>query len=175
MQITTQISKGNYENQEETDNEYLVKMLKTPTYFLNINDTDAEAVAEARIINEMEKVWNFEIQLIQDEQESNDSVEVTDSDDYEDNAYNITTIKELQKLYPYLNWLDYISAILPAELHVTEDEPIINWDPKFFESLGGILKTTYKRTLANYIIWRAIYSIHQMETDLTGWCDILEC
>lgn len=171
MQITSQISKGNYENEEETDEEYLEKMLKTPTYFINVNDTDEEAVADARIIKEMEKVWNFELQLIQDEQESNDSVDVAYTDDYEDNAM-VTTIKELQELYPYLNWLGYISAILPAEMQVTEDEPIIIWDPKFFKNLGGILKTTYKRTLANYIIWRAIYSIYQMEVDLAGWCDI---
>lgn len=70
--------------------------------------------------------------------------------------YNPYTIKQLQESYPYLNWLDYINALLPEGLHVAENETVINSVPSFFEQLGDVLESTSKRTMANYFMWRVV-------------------
>ncbi|KAL5273947.1 Nep2 family protein [Megaselia abdita] len=68
--------------------------------------------------------------------------------------YNPYSVKELQGNYSYINWLDYINALLPKELSITENEIVIVSVPSFFEQLGPILEKTPKRTVANYMMWR---------------------
>lgn len=70
--------------------------------------------------------------------------------------YNPYTIAQLQALYPYLNWLDYINAFLPADTAVTSNETLINFVPGFFEQLDDTLHTTSTRAIANYLLWRAV-------------------
>lgn len=64
------------------------------------------------------------------------------------------TITEIQQSYPYVDWLDYINALLPAELKVNEDELVNVAVPSFFENLGKLLEKTPKRTICNYMMWR---------------------
>lgn len=68
--------------------------------------------------------------------------------------YNLHTIGELQKTYPYIMWKEYINALLPVGLDIDDDEPINVSVPSFFESLGTLLAKTPKRTIANYMMWR---------------------
>ncbi|KAL9887927.1 M13 family metallopeptidase neprilysin 2 isoform 1-T1 [Glossina fuscipes fuscipes] len=68
--------------------------------------------------------------------------------------YNLHTITEVQQLYPYVDWLDYINALLPVELKVNEDELVNVAVPSFFENLGKLLEKTPKRTICNYMMWR---------------------
>lgn len=70
--------------------------------------------------------------------------------------YNPYTIKQLQESYPYMNWLDYINAMLPTGLDVNENEIVTNSVPTYFKQLENILNTTSKRTIANYLLWRAV-------------------
>lgn len=98
-----------------------------------------------------------------DEYDDNDDDDDSDDDDESMVSYQKTTIKELQKSYPYLNWWKYFNGILPSEMKVTENEPILNFDPEFFQALPKISKT--ERTWSNYIIWRVMYKIHQMESE----------
>lgn len=70
--------------------------------------------------------------------------------------YNPYTIKQLQESYPYLNWLDYINALMPYGLQVYDNETVINSVPSFFEKLGGVLESTPRRTIANYFMWRVV-------------------
>lgn len=51
-------------------------------------------------------------------------------------------------------WLEYINALLPADLTIDENEVIIVSVPSFFENLGKLLEKTPKRTIANYLMWR---------------------
>lgn len=97
-----------------------------------------------------------------EEYDDNDDDEDSDDDDESMVSYQKTTITELRKSYPYLNWLKYFNGILPSEMKVTENEPILNFDPEFFQALPKISKT--ERTWSNYIILRVMYKIHQMET-----------
>lgn len=64
------------------------------------------------------------------------------------------TIKEVQEAYPYVQWLDYINALLPEKLMVDENEVINLSVPSFMEDLGKLLKRTDKRTICNYMMWR---------------------
>ncbi|XP_058986488.1 neprilysin-2 isoform X2 [Musca domestica] len=68
--------------------------------------------------------------------------------------YNLRTIKEVQEAYPYVEWVDYINALLPEGLKVDENEVINLSVPSFMEDLGKVLKRTPKRTIANYMMWR---------------------
>jgi neprilysin len=71
-----------------------------------------------------------------------------------DALYNPMTLTELQKEYPYVDWLTYINDILPKEVQIKDDE-VINVSVKsFFKDLGQILENTPKRTMANYAMWR---------------------
>lgn len=70
--------------------------------------------------------------------------------------YNPTTIDKLQESYPYLNWDDYINALLPQDLTVYGNETVINAVPEFFKQLETVLSSTSKRTVANYFLWRIV-------------------
>lgn len=68
------------------------------------------------------------------------------------------TIQEVQETYPYLNWMDYISNMLPDGV-ITDENEIINVAvPSFFEAFGELLAQTPKKTIANYLFWRVIQS-----------------
>jgi neprilysin len=71
-----------------------------------------------------------------------------------DALYNPMTLTELQKEYPYVDWLTYINDILPKEVQIKDDEVINVSIKSFFKDLGQILENTPKRTMANYAMWR---------------------
>lgn len=73
--------------------------------------------------------------------------------------YNPYTIKQLQESYPYLNWQEYINALLPQDLTVHANETVINAVPKFFEKLESVINATPKRTVANYFLWRIVLTV----------------
>ncbi|XP_020813040.1 endothelin-converting enzyme homolog isoform X2 [Drosophila serrata] len=68
--------------------------------------------------------------------------------------YNLRTPAQLQAAYPYVQWVDYMNALLPEGLDVAEDEMINLSVPSFFEDLGKLLAKTPKRVIANYMFWR---------------------
>lgn len=68
--------------------------------------------------------------------------------------YNLRTVKQLQEAYPYVDWLDYINALLPKGLVIDETEIINVSVLSFMDDLGKLLATTPKRTIANYMMWR---------------------
>lgn len=68
--------------------------------------------------------------------------------------YNPMSLKEVQKKYNYIQWVDYINALLPDGLKIDENEMIVVSVPSFFEALGPLLQNTPKRTIANYLLWR---------------------
>ncbi|KAH8417201.1 hypothetical protein KR222_006349, partial [Zaprionus bogoriensis] len=68
--------------------------------------------------------------------------------------FNPRTPQQLQAAYPYVQWVDYMNALLPAGLSVEEDEVINLTVPPFFEQLGKLLAKTPNRVIANYMMWR---------------------
>ncbi|KAL7013332.1 hypothetical protein ACKWTF_015336 [Chironomus riparius] len=107
---------------------------------------------------EMKDVLEFEIAL------ANISIPKEDSRDF-NISYNLMSIKELQEKYPFNNWLEYINFFMPEVSKVTEDEIINVNEPRFFDALGSLLKTTPKRTIANYIFWIVTESLSTYLTE----------
>ncbi|KAH8310551.1 hypothetical protein KR044_001900, partial [Drosophila immigrans] len=68
--------------------------------------------------------------------------------------FNPRTPQQLQSTYPYVDWVDYLNALLPEGLSV-QDDAIINLPvPPFVEELGKLLARTPNRVIANYLMWR---------------------
>lgn len=68
------------------------------------------------------------------------------------------TIRQLQKKYPTIPWLEYINTILFPNAVVNEDEIVIVYAPAYISKLETLLEKTPKRVQANYILWRVVVS-----------------
>ncbi|XP_034115605.1 neprilysin-2-like [Drosophila albomicans] len=68
--------------------------------------------------------------------------------------YNLRTPQQLQAAYPYVDWVDYMNALLSEGLSVQDDEIINLIEPPFFDQLGKLLARTPNRVIANYLMWR---------------------
>lgn len=68
--------------------------------------------------------------------------------------YNPKKLSEVQALYPYLQWKEYINGLMPQGLQIDDNEQIVVSVPTYFEALGKLLEQTPKRVLANYMMWR---------------------
>lgn len=81
--------------------------------------------------------------------------------------YNPLTLREVQDKYPYIQWVDYVNALLPSQLSVTEDEIVVILTPSYFERLEKLLKDTAPRVVTNYLMWRITsYSSTFLTSDL---------
>jgi len=70
--------------------------------------------------------------------------------------YNPMMIKDLHTLAPMVPWLDYINNILTKDLlQVEETERVIVDEPGYLRNLTQLLPKIKKRTIANYMYWRA--------------------
>merc|ERR1711990_654266 len=73
--------------------------------------------------------------------------------------YNPMMIRDLEEYAPMVPWLEYINKILTPEILVVKDtERVILDEPGYLKNLTEILKRTPKRTIANYMFFRAASS-----------------
>ncbi|XP_018574501.1 neprilysin-2-like [Anoplophora glabripennis] len=81
--------------------------------------------------------------------------------------YDLYSLSELQHMYPYISWKDYLSGILfPAE-SITDDDTIVVSEPLYLGALMRILKTSSSRTVANFIAWHTLqHLIHYLPAKL---------
>ncbi|XP_072047750.1 neprilysin-1-like [Amphiura filiformis] len=70
--------------------------------------------------------------------------------------YNPTTIGELQRDVPEINWVSYFAANMPEHyLPVLESEPLINRAPEYISKMAKfVVNETPPSVVANYLIWR---------------------
>lgn len=66
-----------------------------------------------------------------------------------------TTIRDVIAAYPYFPWIDFFNKVLPESVRVNEDEVVVV-SSMLFEYLDELLRSTPKRTLANYLMWRVV-------------------
>ncbi|CAL1540751.1 unnamed protein product [Lymnaea stagnalis] len=71
--------------------------------------------------------------------------------------YHKMTVRELQKLIPRFNILQYLRGFLTN--NITEDEPIVVFASPYIQSAVTITAETDKRTVANYITWRLVMEL----------------
>ncbi|XP_015590576.1 neprilysin-2 [Cephus cinctus] len=61
------------------------------------------------------------------------------------------SIAELQKTYPYVNWMEYLRAMLPRkQANYLSDRNCVLIEPCFLSNIDELLKKTDKRILANH-------------------------
>jgi len=65
-------------------------------------------------------------------------------------------LRDVQLVFPYINWVNYINSLLPNGLSVDENEIVSDYVPTFFKRLGAVLGSTSTRTIANYCMWRIV-------------------
>lgn len=72
--------------------------------------------------------------------------------------HNPRQLHAIQAAYPFVDWLDYVNALLPTAdgIVATRNETIVVTVPTFFANLTALLRVTPKRTVANYLLWRAV-------------------
>lgn len=65
------------------------------------------------------------------------------------------TLDETQLMYPFMNWTDYLNQIFQSIVSVDANKTVTFISFPYFENLNKILHITSKRTISNYLIWRA--------------------
>ncbi|NXF71250.1 PHEX Metalloendopeptidase, partial [Sclerurus mexicanus] len=77
--------------------------------------------------------------------------------------YNKMNISELSAMIPQFDWLGYIKKVIDTKLYpelkdIGPSENVIVRVPQYFKDLFRILENERKKTLANYLVWRMVYS-----------------
>ncbi|XP_072567484.1 phosphate-regulating neutral endopeptidase PHEX isoform X2 [Paramormyrops kingsleyae] len=78
-----------------------------------------------------------------------------------ENMYNKYSLSRLQKTVPEFNWLGFVRACIDTKLYpelksLSLSEPMVVRAPQYFKDLFKLLNVTEKRTMANYVVWRAV-------------------
>ncbi|XP_075054413.1 phosphate-regulating neutral endopeptidase PHEX [Mixophyes fleayi] len=80
-----------------------------------------------------------------------------------ESLYNKMNISELSTMVPQFDWLNYLKKVIDFKVYphlkdIDSSEHVIVRVPQYFKDLFRILESEDKRTLANYLIWRFVYS-----------------
>ncbi|KAG8450602.1 hypothetical protein GDO86_003032 [Hymenochirus boettgeri] len=115
--------------------------------FLGANKTRAEA--------DMKAIIDLESKLAQ--------IMVPHENRTSETMYNKMNISELSSMIPKFDWLFFLKKIIDSNIHpelkyIDLSENVIVRVPQHFIDLFNILESEDKRTLANYLIWRLVYS-----------------
>ena len=81
--------------------------------------------------------------------------------------YNLMTIKQLSENYKSIPWKEYINKIVKPDIEIGDDEIVNVRVPSFFKEFEKVMNQTPKRTVANYLMWRAVQeSIDYLPDDI---------
>nr|XP_032634830.1 phosphate-regulating neutral endopeptidase PHEX [Chelonoidis abingdonii] len=77
--------------------------------------------------------------------------------------YNRMNISELSAMIPQFDWVGYIKKVIDTKLYphlqdIGPSENVIVRVPQYFKDLFRILEKERKKTIANYLVWRMVYS-----------------
>lgn len=64
------------------------------------------------------------------------------------------SIADLIKLWPYIDWLEYINSKMYSVLKFKESDIVIVQQLDYYNQLERVLNQTDRKVIANYIIWR---------------------
>ncbi|XP_056414574.1 phosphate-regulating neutral endopeptidase PHEX [Hyla sarda] len=115
--------------------------------FLGANKTRAES--------DMKAVIDLETKIAQ--------IIVPHDNRTSESMYNKMNISELSTIIPQFDWLTYVKKIIDFKMYpelkeIDSSEEIIVRVPQYFKDLFRILENEDKRTIANYLIWKFVYS-----------------
>lgn len=72
--------------------------------------------------------------------------------------YNPMTIRDVQRKFPSIPWLEYVNNILDDTNTANDNEILVVNTPNYIKHLEHLLSITPKRVQANYVMWRATAS-----------------
>uniref|UniRef100_A0ABI7VY81 Phosphate regulating endopeptidase homolog X-linked n=1 Tax=Felis catus TaxID=9685 RepID=A0ABI7VY81_FELCA len=77
--------------------------------------------------------------------------------------YNKMNISQLSAMIPQFDWLGYIKKVIDSRLYpglkdIDPSENVVVRVPQYFKDLFRILGSERKKTIANYLVWRMVYS-----------------
>lgn len=80
-----------------------------------------------------------------------------------ESMYNKMNISELSTMIPQFDWLTYLKKVIdfksfPHLKNIDSSEEVIVRVPQYFKDLFRILENEDKRTIANYLVWKFVYS-----------------
>ncbi|XP_053313249.1 phosphate-regulating neutral endopeptidase PHEX [Spea bombifrons] len=125
----------------------LLQLMVDVAVFLGANKTRAES--------DMKTVIDLETKLAQ--------ITVPHDNRTSETMYNKMNISELNAMIPQFDWLTYLKKIIDFNMYpelkdIDSSENVIVRVPQYFKELIKIIEAEDKRTLANYLIWRFVYS-----------------
>ncbi|XP_043474740.1 endothelin-converting enzyme homolog isoform X2 [Leptopilina heterotoma] len=83
----------------------------------------------------------------------------------DEKMYNLMRIGDLQKMAPFISWVDYFkNATIPVGKKVNSKTNIVNYAPEYFTKLNKLVQeysntTEGKVILNNYLIWQTVRSL----------------
>ncbi|XP_040194186.1 phosphate-regulating neutral endopeptidase PHEX [Rana temporaria] len=127
--------------------ESLFSFMVDVSVFLGANKTRAEI--------DMKALIDLETKLAQ--------ITVPHENRTSESMYNKMNISELSAMIPQFDWLSYLKKVIDFKVHphlkdIDSSENVIVRVPEYFKELFKILESEDKRTIANYLIWKFVYS-----------------
>ncbi|XP_072284421.1 phosphate-regulating neutral endopeptidase PHEX [Pyxicephalus adspersus] len=127
--------------------ESLLHFMVDVSVFLGANKTRAEI--------DMKALIDLETKLAQ--------ITVPHENKTSESMYNKMNISELSSMVPQFDWLGYLKKVIDFKVYpqlkdIDSSENVIVRVPEYFKELFKILESEDKRTVANYLIWRFVYS-----------------
>ncbi|XP_030624722.1 phosphate-regulating neutral endopeptidase PHEX [Chanos chanos] len=109
---------------------------------------------EQTAAEQMKSVLDFEMKLAQ--------IVIPFENRTSENMYNRYSLSRLQRTVPEFNWLNFVRAVIDTELYpdlsISSSEQVIVRAPEYFKDLFRLINSTESRTVANYVIWRVVFS-----------------
>ncbi|XP_054287381.1 neprilysin-1-like [Macrosteles quadrilineatus] len=99
---------------------------------------------------ELQQVIQFEKRL------ANASLPEADRHDTS-SIYRKLSLAQLQAEVPQINWLEYLTSFLDAD--ITTEEMVVSYAMPYFVEMGKILADTDRRVIHNYVMWRLVMDI----------------
>ncbi|XP_014258696.1 neprilysin-1-like [Cimex lectularius] len=86
------------------------------------------------------------------------NVSLPEADRHDTSAiYRKMTIRELKRLVPQVDWLEYLKTFLHKPIDDTET--VVTYGLPYFSYMGQALAETDKRVIYNYILWRLVMTV----------------
>ncbi|XP_063063489.1 phosphate-regulating neutral endopeptidase PHEX [Engraulis encrasicolus] len=126
--------------------EALLSLMVDMAVMLGANQQTAEV--------QMRRVLDFEIKVAQ--------IMIPFENRTSENMYNRYSLSRWQRTVPEFNWMSFIKASIDTKQHpdlsISSSEPVIVRAPQYFKDLFKLINATEPRTVANYVMWRAVLS-----------------
>ncbi|MEE6469281.1 hypothetical protein FKM82_008561 [Ascaphus truei] len=131
----------------KTYRDALLQFMVDVTVFLGANKTQA--------VSDMKQLLALETKLAE--------IIVPHENRTREAMYNKMNISELSTMIPQFDWLAFLKKVIDPKFNpelkdIDSSEDVILQVPQYFKDLFRILESEDKRTLANYLIWRFVYS-----------------